>query len=66
MWIFITARFRQWLLLAVLVPLAATIVHLIRTAIEKRTGSTRLTRALTSVEELGRRNSRKGRSGKSR
>ena len=65
MWIFITARIRQWLLLAVIVPLAATLVHLIRSAIEKRTGSTKLTRALSSVEELGRRKSRQGRSGKS-
>jgi len=61
MWIFITARIRQWLLLAVVVPLAAMLVHLIRTAIEKRTGSTKLTRALTTIEEIGRRKTRKGR-----
>lgn len=61
MWLFLTARIRQWLILAVVVPLAATLVHIIRTAIEKKTGSTKLTRALTTVEELGRRKTRKGR-----
>ena len=61
MWLFITARLRQWLILAVVVPLASLLVHLIRTAIEKRTGETKLTRALTTVEEIGRRKGRKGR-----
>ncbi len=61
MWLFLTARIRQWLLLAVVIPLAATLVHLIRTAIEKQTGTTKLTRALTTIEELGRRKTRKGR-----
>ena len=61
MWIFITARIRQWVLLAVIIPLAAMIVHVIRTAIEKKTGSTKLTRALTTIEELGRRRTRRGR-----
>ena len=62
MWLFITARIRQWLILAVVVPLASMVVHLIRTAIEKKTGETKLTRALTTVEEIGRRKSRRGRS----
>ena len=61
MWLFITARLRQWLILAVVVPLASMVVHVIRTAIEKRTGQTRLTRALTTVEEIGRRKGPKGR-----
>jgi hypothetical protein len=61
MWLFITARLRQWLILAVVVPLSATVLHVVRTAIEKRTGSTKLTRVLTRVEDLGRRRTRKGR-----
>lgn len=59
MWLFITARLRQWLILAVALPLATLVVRLVRQAIEKRTGQTRLTRVLSSAESLGRR--RRGR-----
>jgi hypothetical protein len=58
MWVFITARLRQWLFFAVAIPLLTTIVHLIRQAIEKRSGQTRLTRILGQAENLGRRRRR--------
>jgi hypothetical protein len=58
MWVFITARFRRWLLFAIAVPLATTAVHLLRQVLEKRTGATRLTRVLGHVEDLGQRRRR--------
>ena len=58
MWVFIAARLRQWLFFAVAIPLLTTIVHLIRQAIEKRSGQTRLTRILAQAENLGRRRRR--------
>ena len=58
MWLFFTARIRQWLILAVALPLATLVVRGVRRAIEKRSGSTRLTRILSSVEGLGQRKRR--------
>ena len=58
MWLFITARLRQWLFFAVAIPLLTTVVHIIRQALEKRSGSTRLTRILAQAENLGRRKRR--------
>ncbi|GAB2584123.1 hypothetical protein [Microlunatus antarcticus] len=54
MWVFFTSRLRQWLILAVAVPLATVLVRTIRRRIEKKTGETRLTRGLGHVEDLGR------------
>jgi hypothetical protein len=59
MWLFITARLRQWLFFAVAIPLLTTVVHLIRQLIEKRSGETSLTRALRRLENLGRRKKRR-------
>jgi hypothetical protein len=64
MWLFLTARLRQWVILAVLVPLVTTLVHVIRTRLEARSGSTRLTRLLTKLEGEGRRRGRRGRRSK--
>ena len=61
MWVFFTSRLRQWLILAIAVPLATVLVRTIRRSIEKRTGQTRLTRGLGQVENLGRRARRKQR-----
>ena len=61
MWVFFTSRLRQWLILAVAVPLATVVVRTIRRRLEKRTGETRLTRGLGQVENLGRRARRKER-----
>ena len=60
MWVFITARLRQWLFFAVAIPLLTLVVHLIRVAIEKRSGQNRLTRILSQAENLGR-SKRRGR-----
>lgn len=53
MWVFITARVRQWLLLAIAVPVLTMLVRLVRTWVEKRSGETRLTRVLGRVERFG-------------
>ena len=53
MWLFFISRLRQWL--AVAVPLLLLVVRLIRQALERRSGQTRLTGALRRVEEVGRR-----------
>ncbi len=58
MWLFITARLRQWVIFAVAVPLATTLVHLVRERIEAKSGPTRLTKALGTVEGFGQRNRR--------
>ncbi|HEX8489171.1 MAG TPA: hypothetical protein VF642_11550 [Propionibacteriaceae bacterium] len=58
MWLFITARLRQWLFFAIVVPLITTVVHLVRQALEKRSGPTRLSRILRQAENLGRRKKR--------
>ena len=55
MWVFISARLRQWIIFAVAVPVITTIVHLVRQRVEARTGVTRLTRLLGVVEGIGQR-----------
>jgi hypothetical protein len=62
MWLFLTSRLRQWAIFAVVVPLATTLVHVIRTRLEARSGPTRLTKALGTIEGLGQ--SRRRRRGK--
>jgi len=68
MWLFLTSRIRQWLLLAFVVPLATALVRVLRRRLEARRGPTRLTRLLSSIEGLGasrsrRRGRRRGRKG---
>ena len=59
MWLFITSRLRQWIILAVAVPLLTYLVRAIRRALEKRAGGdTTLTRGLGKLEALGRRKKR--------
>jgi len=36
MWLFISARLRAWVIFAVIVPLATTAIHLLRTRLESR------------------------------
>ena len=62
MWLFLTARLRQWAIFAVLVPLVTTLVHLVRTRLEARRGPTRLTKVLATIEGFGQ--SRRRRRGK--
>lgn len=54
MWVFISARLRQWLFFAVAVPILTVVVHVVRRTIEARSGQTRLTRVLAQAESLGR------------
>ncbi|MFP5283612.1 MAG: hypothetical protein ACLGIF_09195 [Actinomycetes bacterium] len=53
MWVFLTARLRQWLLMAVVLPLVLRLVGMVRRALERRSGRSRLTRALARAETLG-------------
>lgn len=59
MWVFITARIRQWLFFAIALPVLTLLVHVLRQAIERRSGQTRLTKVLAQIEDLGRRGKRK-------
>ena len=58
MWVFISARLRSWLAFAVVVPIATTLVHLVRKRLESRSGRTALVVALTKIENIGVRVSR--------
>lgn len=59
MWLFITARLRQWIILAIAVPLLTYVVRAIRRAVEKRAGgATKVTRGLGKLEDFGRRKKR--------
>ncbi|HYN95670.1 MAG TPA: hypothetical protein VES42_17630 [Pilimelia sp.] len=45
MWLFLTSRLRTWLLLTVVVPLATGLLRRAGQVLERRTGSTPVTRA---------------------
>ena len=55
MWVFISSRLRQWVLFAVAVPILTSLIHLLRTRIEKKSGETALTKALAKIEDFGQR-----------
>jgi len=64
MWLFLTSRLRQWAIFAIVVPLVTTLVHAIRVRLEARSGPTRLTKVLRTIEGFGRRGrGRRGRKG---
>jgi hypothetical protein len=63
MWALLSTRLRTWLLFAIAVPLAGALARIIARQLEKRHGSTRLSRGLFSVGNLA---SRRGRSGSER
>ena len=58
MWLFITARIRRWILFAVAIPLLTSLIRRVRVLLEKRSGETRLTRVLRTLEGIGRRDNR--------
>ena len=58
MWLFITARIRQWILFAVAIPLLTVLIRYVRMALEKRSGQTALTRGLAKLEGFGQRRKR--------
>ena len=64
MWLFFTRRLRMWLILTVLVPLAGGLLRRIGTALERRNGPTKVSRALLKAGELGDRARRRGRGGR--
>jgi hypothetical protein len=53
MWLFLSRRLRTWLLLTILVPLATGLIRRIGRTLERRTGSTPLTRGLLRAGDLG-------------
>jgi hypothetical protein len=53
MWLFLTSRLRTWLLLTVVVPLATGLLRRAAQVLERRTGSTQVTRALYKAGDLG-------------
>jgi hypothetical protein len=63
MWVFLTARLRRWVLLAVALPLARLLLHRLALAAEHHNRSTRTARALhqadSAVTAVSRRTSRK-------
>jgi len=61
MWALFSTRLRTWLLLAVAVPLLGALARAVARRLEKRNGSTRLSRTLFSVGDLARRRGRGGR-----
>jgi hypothetical protein len=65
MWAFFSRRLRMWLLLAIVLPLARTVVHRLALAAERHDPSTRTARALfhadSAVTAVSRRATRKER-----
>jgi hypothetical protein len=53
MWLFLTRRFRTWLLLTVVVPLATGLLRRVGETLQRRTGSTPITRTLLRAGDLG-------------
>ena len=53
MWLLLTRRFRVWLVLTVVVPLTSGLLRRAGRALERRTGSTPLTRGLSRAGDLG-------------
>ena len=64
MWLFLTRRLRMWLILTVLVPLAAGVLRRIGVTLERRNGPSSVSRALLKAGELGDRARRRARSGR--
>ena len=62
MWLFLTRRLRMWLILTVVVPLTSGLLRRLGTFLERRSGSTVVSRGLLRAGDLGDRLShRKGR-----
>jgi len=52
MWLFLTARLRRWLLMAIAVPALLGLVRFLRVRLEQRTGPNTRTRTLARLEHL--------------
>ena len=61
MWLFFSRRLRMWLILTVVVPITSGLLRRAGSSLERRNGSTRLSRALLTVSDLGDRARPRGR-----
>jgi hypothetical protein len=53
MWLFLTRRFRTWVLLTFLVPLATGLLRRVGQALERRSGPSAVSNGLLRAGELG-------------
>jgi hypothetical protein len=53
MWLFFTRRLRMWLILSVAVPLTTGLLRRIGTRLERRHGSTKVSRTLLRAGDVG-------------
>ena len=53
MWLFFTRRLRMWLILTVLVPLGTGLLRRVGRTLERRNGSSTLSRALLKAGDVG-------------
>jgi hypothetical protein len=55
MWLFLTRRFRMWVVLTVLAPLATTVLRRLGQTLEQRNGPTAVSNGLLRAGDLGER-----------
>jgi hypothetical protein len=53
MWLFLTRRFRMWVILTVLAPLVTAVLRGIGQALEKRNGPTAVSNGLLKAGDVG-------------
>lgn len=53
MWLFLTRRLRMWLILTVVVPLTSGLLRRLGVALERKSGSTVISRGLLRAGALG-------------
>ena len=53
MWLFLTRRFRTWVLLTILVPLASGLLRRVGQMLERRNGPSGISNGLLKAGELG-------------
>jgi hypothetical protein len=53
MWLFFSRRLRMWLILSVVVPLTTGLLRRVGRALERRNGSTGVSRTLLKAGDLG-------------
>jgi hypothetical protein len=53
MWLFLTRRFRMWVLLTVLAPLATKVLRRLGQTLERRNGPTQVSNGLLKAGDLG-------------
>lgn len=53
MWLFLTRRFRMWVILTVLAPLATKVLRKLGLALQKRNGPSAISNGLLKAGDLG-------------